>query len=183
MCNWIAGVVVLGSLLGSHTLAQAGNKHNVIIEGGIVHLKGALTAATCVVANESRNLTVDMGQIRSNQFNGTGSYAPAVPFYIHLTECNTTANRHVGMTFWGATDNRDPQIIKVTDSVNAAQGVGVAIFDNSGNALVPNTETARWIPIFDGDNRLQFLARYRATQPEVTGGQADVTAWFTLTYP
>lgn len=155
---------------------------NVVIDGGITHFRGGLIAEACTVSTDSRHQTVDMGQLRSNQFRGVGSLTSPVGFSIRLTECSTAVSDRVVVTFTGVTDSRDPQVLKAGEGVNAATGVGLAIFDEQGEIVVPNTQPRVWSHLHEGDNRLQFLARYRATDSQVTGGNADALTWFELTY-
>ena len=41
---------------------------------------------------------------------------------------------------------------------------------------------ARWIRLNEGLTTLHFVAKYRATARQVTGGTANAQAWFALTY-
>jgi fimbrial protein len=161
---------------------MAGNQHHVIIDGGMVHLRGVLTAGACSVSIESANQTVNMGMIRSNQFAGLGSYGPPVAFSFRLTECSVAVSNTVGITFFGVTDGKDPQVLKTDEGENAANGVGLALFDRQGEIILPNTEPHSWEYIHEGDNTLNFIARYRATSRQVIGGNATVSTWFMLTY-
>lgn len=174
---------VFSFILSSSILPFAGASYHVIIDGGALHLRGALVAPACTVATGSRSQVVDMGQVRSNQFNGTGSDALPVSFFIRLTDCTIVASRNVGITFWGQSDHVDPHILQITSRMNAAQGVGIALFTAEGEPIHPNTMLPAVHTLHDGDNRLQFIAKYRATKPEVIGGIAEATAWFSLTYP
>ncbi len=169
-------------LLMVSTQALAGNRHHVVIDGGITHFRGALTAEACTVAIDSLNQTINMGQLRSNQFSGVGSLTSPVGFSIRLTECSTAVSEQVGVTFFGVTDDKDPQVLKAGDGVNAATGVGLALFDEQGKIIVPNTQPSSWRWLHEGDNRLRFHARYRATSRQVIGGNADAFTWFALTY-
>ncbi|MDK1705092.1 fimbrial protein [Serratia rubidaea] len=174
----LTGVIAL--LLVSKV--AAGNRHHVVIDGGTVHLRGGLTAAACTVSADSANQTVDMGQFRSNQFNGVGSLAPPVAFSFRLHDCSTAVSNAVGVAFLGVADGKDPQVLRAGAGQNAATGVGLALFDNQGALIIPNTEPLHWTPLMQGDMTLRFLARYRATSRQVTGGNADAWTWFSLTY-
>ncbi|WP_409231233.1 fimbrial protein [Serratia bockelmannii] len=174
-----AGVALL---LMVSTGALAGNRHHVVIDGGIAHFRGVLTAEACTVSTDSRSQTVNMGQLRSNQFSGVGSLTSPVGFSIRLTECSTAVSDQVGVTFFGVTDGKDPQVLKAGEGVNAATGVGLALFDEQGQIIVPNMQPRVWSRLHEGDNSLRFHARYRATSRQVTGGNADAFTWFALTY-
>jgi len=169
-------------LLMAFADASAGDLHHVVIDGGIAHFRGVLTAEACAVSTDSRSQTVDMGQLRSNQFSGVGSLTSPVGFSIRLTECSTAVSEQVGVTFFGVTDGKDPQVFKAGKGVNAATGVGLALFDEQGQIIVPNTQPRVWSRLHEGDNSLRFHARYRATSRQVTGGNADALTWFALTY-
>lgn len=162
--------------------ALAGNRHHVVIDGGITHFRGVLTAEACTVSTDSRSLTVNMGQLRSNQFSGVGSLTSPVGFSIYLTECSTAVSDQVGVTFSGVTDGKDPLALKAGEGINAATGVGLALFDEHGQIIAPNTQPLAWNRLHEGDNSLRFHARYRATSLQVTGGNADAFTWFTLIY-
>ncbi|EFN4431320.1 TPA: fimbrial protein [Escherichia coli] len=174
-----AGVVLLLMMSAD---ASAGNRHHVVIDGGITHFRGVLTAEACTVSTDSRSQTVDMGPLRSNQFNGVGSLTSPVSFSIRLTECSTAVSDQVGVAFYGVTDGKDPQVLKAGEGSSAATGVGLALFDEQGQIIVPNTQPRIWNRLHDGDNSLRFHARYRATSRQVTGGNADAFTWFALTY-
>ncbi|WP_017891205.1 fimbrial protein [Serratia sp. S4] len=173
---------VLALLIIAGGTAMAGNRHHVIIDGGRVHLRGVLTAAACSVSTESANQVIDMGPLSSNQFGDLGSYAPPIEFIIRLTECSTAVSNTVGITFFGVTDGKDPQVLKAGEGENAASGVGLALFDYKGDIILPNTAPLSWANLHEGENILRFMARYRATSRQVVGGNADASTWFALTY-
>lgn len=169
-------------LLITSVETSAGNRHNVVIDGGITHFRGALTAEACTVSTDSRNQTINMGQLSSNQFSGVGSQTSPVGFRIYLTECSTAVSDQVGVVFYGVTDGKDPQVLKVGMGTSAATGVGLALFDEQGQIIVPNTQPRMWNRLHEGDNSLRFHARYKATSRQVTGGNADAFTWFALIY-
>ncbi|EJC2626083.1 MULTISPECIES: fimbrial protein [Serratia] len=175
-------VAVLALLSMSGGSALAGNRHHVIIDGGMVHLRGALTEAACSVSTESAHQIIDMGQFRSNQFGDLGSFASPVEFNIRLTECSTAVSNTVGVAFYGVTDGKDPQVLKAGEGENAATGVGLALFDRNGDIIPPNTPPRTGMALHEGENILRFMARYRATSRQVVAGNADASTWFALTY-
>ncbi|MGX9867194.1 fimbrial protein [Enterobacter mori] len=174
-----AGAALLLMVSGG---ALAGNRHHVVTDGGIAHFRGVLTAEACTVSTDSRSQTVNMGQLRSNQFSGVGSLTSPVAFSIRLTECSTAVSNQVGIAFSGVTDGKDPLVLKAGKGLNAATGVGLALFDELGQIIAPNTQPRVWSHLHEGDNSLRFHARYRATSRLVTGGNADAFTWFTLIY-
>ncbi|MEQ4625806.1 fimbrial protein [Providencia manganoxydans] len=164
-------------------LTFAGNQHFTIIDGGTVHLRGALVAPACTVASGSRSLTVEMGQLRSNQFGESGSDALPVPFSLRLTDCEPITSQNVGISFWGQVDTQNPHVLKVTEGINAAKGVGVALFTEDGQPIIINSHTPTTFPLQKGDNILKFVAKYRATAQQITSGNAEAATWFSVTYP
>lgn len=145
-------------------------------------MRGAITAEACSVSTGDRDFFVNMGEFRSNQFEGLGSYAPPVSFEITLTECDKDVSTRIAINFLGVSDGKDPLVLKAGSGINAASGVGLAIFDSEGNILPPNA-LPRIIDYFSrGERSLRFIARYRATSYQVTGGNADAFAWLTLSY-
>lgn len=89
-------------------LAQAGNHHVVTVKGGDVEFQGAVVNAACAVDAGSEDLTVEMGQVRSNEFHGLGSWTDPQAFTITLKDCDTTVSQQVSVAFRGLTDGKDP---------------------------------------------------------------------------
>ncbi|MEQ4664211.1 fimbrial protein [Providencia rettgeri] len=177
--NFINKIIALTCFFYS-ALSFGGKHHHVIVNGGTVHLKGALVSPACVVSIS--NLTIDMGNLRSNQFSGVGSYAPETPFSIKLSECDSTINQKVSVAFFGNIDKKETEILKINDEIDSAKGVGISLFDKNGNVLIINKENEKSQYLHDGENIIYITARYRSTQTNVIGGKANSFAWFTLTY-
>lgn len=172
----LAGAVLLPALV------QAGNHHVVTVKGGDVEFQGAVVNAACSVDASSQNLTVEMGQVRSNDFHGLGSWTDPQAFTLTLKDCDTTISQQVGIAFRGQTDGKDPGVLAVTDGAQSAQGVGLGIFDSQGNQIIPNTQPVNFTALQDNTTVLNFVAKYRATSRTVVAGDANVQTWFTLTY-
>nr|WP_314266685.1 fimbrial protein [uncultured Moellerella sp.] len=161
---------------------QAGNKWKVQLPGGGMRFHGELIAEACSVETSDRNLTVNMGQLRTNMLKAPGQDTAPVIFDIHLRECSNAVSEYVAITFSGVANDRNPEIFSVGDGPDTAKGVGLAIFD-AKNTLIPINSTPRKIAqISNGDMTLHFVAKYRATSYEITGGKADAQALFSLTY-
>jgi len=156
--------------------------HPVFIDGGNVHLRGAITAETCSISTGHGMTVVDMGQLRSNQFSGIATYGPPVPFSLFLTGCRRDINDRIAITFQGVADGKDPQVLEVKPGINTASGVGLAIFDRDGEMITPNALPHTVVAVNNNPLTLRFIARYRATSRHVVGGQADVWTHFTVSY-
>lgn len=197
MCSRHAGaaLVILVSLacLAAPSGADARN-HVVTIQGGEVHLRGALAEGGCVVSAESRDMQVNMGQYRNDSFHGIGSLSPVqVPFTIHLTGCNPSLAGAVGLSFYGVTDPKDTDVFLVTSGNGSPVGVsggegysglGLMLSDEAGRQILPEQvvmDTA--VPINSSEMAMNYVARYRATSHEAWPGALRSEVWFRLVYP
>ncbi|HFZ8995706.1 TPA: fimbrial protein [Citrobacter freundii] len=174
----LAMLLIAGYPLSS----QAGNRHYVTVFGGEVHFAGGVVNAACAVDMNSAAQIIEMGQVRSNQFSGVGAWSDPQPFTIVLKDCDTTISQQVGVAFNGVTDEKDPEVIALTNGAGSARGVGIGIFDHLGNQIIPNTQPQSFSAIQENTTVLNFVAKYRSLAKNVTPGEADAQAWFTLTY-
>ncbi|MGE0969234.1 fimbrial protein [Klebsiella sp. WOUb02] len=163
-------------------LALAGNQWNVTLPGGSMRFQGVIIAESCRVEAGDRQLTVNMGQISSNRFHSAGEDTDPVPFAIHLQDCSTAVSQRVGVTFHGVADGKNPDVLSVGEGPGIATGVGVALFDGEDHPIPLNSPAAAWSRLYSGPTTLHFVAKYRATGRQVTGGAANAQAWFALTY-
>lgn len=151
--------------------------------GGVVHLRGAVTNGTCVVNTESENKQVYMGRVRSSQLTALGSWSDPISFTLNLFDCALLADQQIGIVFNGVSDGKDPLVFSAGEGPNAAQGVGIGIFDVDGNLIVPNSRPHP-LHLFAGDiKKIPFTARYRATSRNIVAGDASSSVFFTLYYP
>jgi len=167
--------------------------HVVTIRGGEVHLRGALAEGGCEVSTESREMQIDMGQYRTDSFDGVGSLStPAIPFSIHLTDCNPSLANEVGISFYGMTDQKEPDVFLVTscDASQAAisggegsSGLGLVLYDKAGHQLIPDTLTDLTAPVQAREVVMNYIARYRVTSRETLPGTLCSEVWFRLEYP
>lgn len=164
------------------TTVLAGNRWNVTVPGGGMRFQGQIIAEACSVDAGDRLMTVNMGQISSQRFRAAGEDASPVAFDIHLVDCNTEVSQHVGVSFQGVADGKDPDVLSVGEGAGIATGIGVALFDSEGSLIPLNGEPTRWAKLYDGPTTLHFVAKYRSTERQVTGGIANAQAWFSLTY-
>ncbi|HBR2429575.1 TPA: type 1 fimbrial protein [Klebsiella pneumoniae] len=172
-----------GLLLLLPPLALAGNHWNVTLPGGgSMRFQGLIMASSCRVEAGDRQMTVNLGQISSNRFHAVGEDSNPIPFAIHLQDCSTAVSQHVGVTFHGVADGKNPDVLSVGEGPGIASGIGIALFDSQGQQLPLNRPTDRWISLYRGPTTLNFVAKYRATGRQVTGGAANAQAWFSLTY-
>ena len=88
----------------------------------------------------------------------------------------------MGVSFQGVADGKDPDVLSVGEGAGIATGIGIALFDDQGSFIPLNQAPARWVRLNEGLTTLHFVAKYRATARQVTGGTANAQAWFALTY-
>ncbi|ATF95097.1 Type-1A pilin [Cedecea neteri] len=177
--------ILLLAILAAVNPVQA--KRIVVIHGGEVHMQGELVNGACAVAPESQEMTVQMGQYPSNVFKDVGSYAPpSIPFTLRLTDCRPEVYDHVGIAFQGSTPAEDPLVFLATSSVSgndASSGIGLALFDQQQQLIIPNSEPASYSQITTQEMSFHFTARYRSVSKHMSPGNIRSDIWFTLVYP
>lgn len=172
----------LAALMILPSLAQANVQNQDLVEGGDVRFQGAVVSSACAVSAESQNLTVVMGQVRSNAFHGLGSWADPQNFSLKLVGCDPSVSQRVGVVFRGLTDGKDPGVLAIPEGAQSAKGIGVGIFDSKGNQIYLNSQPVSFARVEENTVVLHFVAKYRATSASVIAGYANAQAWFTLTY-
>lgn len=173
-----------GVALAGVLCAMSVSAHTVILESGRLHLRGKLVNGACTVASESEDLRVQMGQYRTNAFEGPGSFAPvSVPFSLRLTSCSSDVYNHVGIGFSGVTPVEDPQVFLASSDAASASGIGLALFDEQQRQIIPNALPLHYAPILTQEMTFHFTARYRAISENMTPGSIHSDVWFTLVYP
>ncbi|WP_058913907.1 fimbrial protein [Entomohabitans teleogrylli] len=171
---------LLTILLPSIAMAEA--SLSVTAPGGNMRFQGVIIAEACRVEAGDRQMRVDMGQISSNRFHFAGEDANPVPFDVHLQDCSTAVSQRVGVTFYGIADDKNPEVLSVGEGPGIASGVSVALFDAQDRLIPVNTPPRNGSRLYQGPTTLHFVAKYRATEKQVTGGAANAHAWFALTY-
>lgn len=167
--------------------------HVVTVTGGETHFRGSLAEGACVVSDESRDMHVDMGQYRNDDFTGVGSESSRhIPFVVHLTDCNPDLAERVGISFYGMTDPKEPDAFLVTSGEGGPVGVsggggfsglGLIISDAQGTTIEPDVPPRIETHIKGREVTLPFTARYRATSRDVYPGVLHSDVDFSLVYP
>ncbi|ECT8080662.1 type 1 fimbrial protein [Salmonella enterica subsp. enterica serovar Carrau] len=163
-------------------LAMAGNHWNVTVAGGNMRFQGVIIAESCRVEAGDQQMAVNMGQISSNRFHSEGEDANPEPFDIHLQDCSTAVSQHVSVSFRGVADGKNPDVLSVGEGSGIATGVGIALFDKEDQLIPLNSPPGAWRRLYTGPTTLHFVAKYRATSNQVSGGAANAQVWFSLTY-
>lgn len=135
------------------------------------------TVPSCTVSTET--LTVQMGDVQKTIFTGKGATSPDKGFNLSL-HCN--ANTKVYTTVSGTADASNTQgVLALATGTGTATGVGVQIV-YSNQPVQLGTLMHLQDVITESDISVPFQARYYQTGATVTGGQANSTATFTMTY-
>jgi fimbrial protein len=166
-----------------HSVASAQEGNTIVtLPGGKVTLFGSVLNGGCLASIRNSDKIVLMGEVRTNQFLGVGSDSQAVPFSIQLDDCASNISESVAVGFSGVANEQDLRVLAIAPGTNAAQGIGLALFDANNNLLPINTAPSHFATLNNGVNTLHFLAKYRLTQLSVVPGVADAWADVTLTY-
>ena len=161
---------------------KASPLNSVTLSGGLMKFQGDVIADTCVLDTSNKQMTIFMGQVSSNRFKQAGSDADPVIVSLHFQHCSMNVQRNMAVVFRGVADSSNPDILAIQKGNNAATGVGIALFDEHGNLLPINSGEVPLTPEQPGPLTLNFVAKYRSTATQVTGGLANAQAWFSLTY-
>lgn len=145
-------------------------------------MKGGIISTGCSVSVGDTVKIVNMGEFRSNQFAGVGSYSESIPFHITLYECKKEILQQLTITFKGIADGKDPLVFKSGEGDEVVSGVGLAILDLNGEIIPPNTPFHLAFREINEVSELHFSSRYRATSRQVSGGNANTLIWFSLSY-
>lgn len=107
-------------------------------------------------------------------------------FTINLKDCDITTMKNARVTFSGAPDTVDNNILKNSSTGNAASGVGIAIIENDGATLVSiNGGSPSFAQTLTaGDNALKYKVAYKAntSTPAVTAGNVSAKAFVDIMY-
>ncbi|HIE5389292.1 TPA: fimbrial protein [Enterobacter cancerogenus] len=159
----------------------------VIISGGAaahdgtVNISGSINANTCIISPETQEQTVSLGNIASKQFTEKGDTSPPVAFTIDVQNCSSSVSS-LTLNFQGTADTNDNTLLAL-DGSNPAQGVAISLLDADDNPVPLNTTTRAYaIDPSKTDNVLTFYAQYMATTDKVSGGDANATVTFDVTW-
>lgn len=171
-------ITVLECLIIPPSKANSDN----MVEGGAIHFYGAVVGTSCSVDTQSLQQTIMLDQVTANTFSGPGSWASAKPFWIKLEQCDANTNQFASVMFTGQADESDPQVFKAGYGGDSARGVGIGIFDESGELVVPNTTPNMKSAVTAGQNIIFYTAKYRATSAHVEPGKTSATINFAIIY-
>lgn len=139
---------------------------------------------SCTVDTGSRNISVPLGKVARNRFEGVGTTAGDKPFKIQLN-CQPGQNAQ-NVIYLRMDAQQDPAtiapgVLKITGGTGIAGGVGIQVLDAKAAPVTFGGDVLVG-PSKDGAYVLPYTARYYQTGGTVTVGRADGTATFTLSY-
>lgn len=162
-------------ILGSFSLGARAE------DGASINVTGNVIAGTCTVTPDSQSKEVKLGNVSSLQFQRTGDGSPVQAFILRLEKCSTAVSS-VTVTFNGEQDAQNPDLLAIEQTSGAANGIAVAIYDQSRKLVPMNTASASYELKPDQIVPLKFYARYLSTKDTVTSGNATATTTFVLNY-
>ncbi|ECF1702987.1 fimbrial protein [Salmonella enterica] len=186
--NLITGALVLSSaLLAGQAMAS----------DGTVHFRGEVIDSTCQVTADTKDQNVDLGKVNRTAFSGVGSTAAPTEFHIDLEKCPATYTK-AAVRFDGteASDGNgdlavgnpatagNPGDYTGDGTATTASGVAIRIYNRADNSQVKLYEDSAYsdIDTTAGTASMKFIARYIATNAEVTPGTANADSQFTIEY-
>ncbi|MBA7843253.1 type 1 fimbrial protein [Klebsiella sp. RHBSTW-00484] len=149
-------------------------------ETSTVTFKGSIKENTCVLTKASAAQVVILGDVESSVLASANSASQPTNFTISLDECDS-ANASITFSGTTATD----EVLSITGKESVASGVGIQILNSStylpvkvdGSAPAATMEVGA-----DKANEFNFAARYFALGDNISAGEANATAQFTVKY-
>ena len=166
-----AGVLTNGRLASGSIVNQF-----FVLHGSLVGTNTIVPVA-CSVSNTS--IPVPMGNVPRSQFIAPGTVGDAIPFTIAL---NCDANTRVKVALNGnAHSSGVPGLLALNTLPGGATGLGVRLFYNNAPVNLRAPISVGTVPV-SGPYSIALVARYYQVAANVTAGQANSTATFTMTY-
>ncbi|MBW4217873.1 fimbrial protein [Enterobacter cloacae subsp. cloacae] len=160
--------------------ASASSSHH--LTGGDIHFYGSVVNAPCAIEAQSLHQSVMMDQVRAADFPSRGSWAAPKTFWIKLDNCSNTLFQFASVAFTGSIDANDPQVYKAGFGADSAKGMGIGIFDDKGNLIIPDSVPFSLYPVLDRKSVLYFTAKYRSVSENVVAGDASAAVNFSVIY-
>lgn len=170
-------------LLVSFAVSAALFSASAMAIDGTVRFDGDIVDTPCVVAQQSQNQLVNLGQVKQSTLDGAAGLTSAgTPFDIILEACkiDPTTPEKAYITFTGISSQTN--VLDVAMQPGGATGVGIQLSDAQGNVIPLNVQHQNASDLVDGQNILKFRAQYISTAAAVTTGHADGTADFQFEY-
>lgn len=168
-------LIALGLPAASMQMAHAANDTS-----GTVNFTGKVLANTCTLT--SKDVSVDMGFVLTDQFTQAGNTGPNKDVDIKLTGCDAEL-QGATVKFTGTADTTAPDDLALTVGTDTAKGIAIELDDEDGKKVALNGDPSKEYSLKGGgDKTLHFTAHYVSTADAVSAGHADANANFDLTY-
>ncbi len=155
--------------------------NNALAADGTIDFTGEIIDNACELAAGSDALKVNLGKVSKTALPSAGVTAAATKFTIKLINCPATVST-ASVKFDAESYSGDDTVIALKQESGVATGVGIQITDDA-NTVVPLFTASKNYPLKeDGENNLDFIARYIAKTDSVTAGLANANATFTINY-
>ncbi|AHG20871.1 hypothetical protein Z042_15620 [Chania multitudinisentens RB-25] len=173
------GWVLVFSLWAFFTLADDPSLGEINIE-----LRGNIVNYSCVVAAESRNLSVELGSWPTRFLQGTAGGTPEVPFTLQLSGC--PGEKTLQVYFAGQSADGAAHLLGLSND-STATNVGVALLNQNKEPLPPNAFGSSNTAVTtdaNGNATLHYYARYAviAAASPIQAGSANASAALMIDY-
>lgn len=121
---------------------------------GTVNISGSFRRNTCVVAQDSKQINVQLGDVSLTRFSH-GNYGPEKSFIINLQDCGTDVST-VDVTFSGTPDGVQSEMLSIESGTDAASGLAIAILDDA-KILIPLNQASKDYSLHSGKVPLTFM--------------------------
>ncbi|MEI9700399.1 fimbrial protein [Enterobacter cloacae] len=145
-----------------------------------INFSGTVKQSSCVVDSASKNLQVQMGQVKVNRFNGPGSVVNQRQFTISLVNCQNVDSIDVYLT--GQPDSNNSNYFALTSDSDMADGVALQISTSGGQLHSPLGNLVNTPINYADTKQLHYIASYVQTKNVIKTGRANSTADFTIVY-
>jgi major type 1 subunit fimbrin (pilin) len=146
---------------------------------GVVRIEGTITEKTCIIADQSKDFTVNMPDVPSIDVREIGAVSAKTNFTVTLTRCGADVNNAV-ITFSGSTMAEDTALYKLEEG--GVDGLGLIIFDRNEKQITNNIKSENYPLTPSVDNTLSFYAAYKSVKNDVQPGPANASVSFVVTY-
>ncbi|EAA4711711.1 fimbrial protein [Salmonella enterica] len=160
-----------------------------VANGGTINFTGTVVDAPCVIAADSVDMSVDLGQTTIDYLNKYSSSKP-VNVNINLTNCALSGAgtddadiTKADVTFnSSAVDTSDKDLLANTDSAGA-QGIGVRLLNGDGANVVLGTADEIPLQVSSSEQTLTFQADMEnINSVAITPGAVAANATYTIAY-
>lgn len=103
---------------------------------GTVNISGLFCCNTCVLAQDSKQINVQLGDVLLTRFF-YGNYGLEKFFIINLQDCGTDVST-VDVTFLGTFDGVQSEMLFIESGTDAASGLAIAILDDAKILILLN---------------------------------------------